>query len=191
MDYVLADMKRVRVLVNGRNRGWLLLAAGVIAFFVAYAGFLGYQEQRVKASFAELRNSDPELYLNEISKVIGFQRYLEEYRIIKAYEIYREDVPSFLLGRWALFDAPKRVSDVYFAERCIDSIAFEDRLVRITRQTTSFHDAQYQLSGQTVMVRLDGQTEMPVKLVSYGVRLHHIELTPPGASGTRYGYLCK
>lgn len=191
MEHRLPRISHARNLLSGRRRGGLLFAAGLIAFFAAYAWFLGYQEQRVRASFAELRNSNPELYLNEIGKVVGFERYLAEFRVLKGYQVHREDVPSFLLGRWALFPDPKRVSDVYFAETCIDSIAFEDRLVRISRETTTLHEARYRLQGSTVSVRIADFGEMPVELVSYGVRLHHIELTPPGASGRRYGYLCK
>lgn len=191
MHYLRADWKRLRGFVRRPGRGTLMLAGGLIVFFAAYGWFLDYQENRVKTYFSDLRNSDPELYLNEVSKVVGFERYLEQYRAIKGYDIYRGDVPSFLLGRWALFDQPKRVSDAYFADTCVDSIAFEDGLIKISNGRIRRRAASYELNNDTVLVKLDNKSVMKVKLVSYGVRLHHIELTPPGAHRLRYGYLCK
>lgn len=179
-------------IVRGRRaRTGMLMAAGLVAFFAVYTWFLGYQEARVKEIFAGLRTSNPDLYLTELSKVVGFDRYLREYRSLKGYDRFRSDVPPFLLGRWALFPEAKRVSDFYFADNCINSIIFEDGFVKTSGEVTAIHAVDYRLDGNTVTLQLHDGANVPVTLVSYGVRLHHVELTLPGFPGTRYGYLCK
>lgn len=178
------------VRTRSRRKG-LLFAVGIVAFFAAYTWLLDYQEAGVKAHLAELRMSNPDLYLSQIRTVVTFEQYLADYRTLKDYQNFRGAVPEFLLGRWALFPEAKRVSDFYFADNCTNSVAFEDGLVKTVGELISSNAAQYRLDGTTVTLKTQLAGEFAVNLVSYGVRLHHIELTMPGYDGPRYGYLCK
>jgi hypothetical protein len=177
----------------GRRRGLkeLVFAIGLAAFFAAYTSFLDYQENQVRLRMEELRSGDPDTYLSQVRTIIPFDRYIEEYRMVKGYGELRAVVPSFLLGRWALFADAKRVSDSYLADDCTDSIAFEDGRAKAAGEVAWIKEARYRLDGSTVIVELQNIGEIPVRLVSYGERLHHIEFDLPGYDGRRYGYLCK
>jgi len=178
-------------LVGRRSRKGVLLAIGLVVFFAGYTWFLDYQEAQVRQRLGELRGSNPDRYLNQIRTVVPFDKYLAEYSKLKGYAEYRESVPPFLLGRWALFPEAKRVGDSYLADECIDTIAFEDARVKMSGAVASTHAAKYRLDGSDVIVQLQDGTDVAVRLVSYGERLHHVELDPPGYDGRRFGYLCK
>jgi len=172
-------------------RAGIWLSVALLVFFAAYSWFLSYQEARARAYLAELRDRQPDVYLSELSRVAGFDRYLEEFRVLKGYDGFRPDVPSFLFGRWALFPEAKRVGDSYFADTCLNSIAFEDGFVKLAGQAEGLLSVDYRLDGGAVTLRLADFGEVAAHLVSYGVRLHHIELRLPGYEGLSYGYLCK
>jgi len=85
----------------------------------------------------------------------------------------------------------KRVGDSYFADTCLNSIAFEDGFVKLAGKAEGLLSVDYRLDGGAVTLRLADFGEVAAHLVSYGVRLHHIELRLPGYEGLSYGYLCK
>lgn len=174
-----------------RRRKGLTLILGLVLFFAAYAWLLDYQEAQVRQRLEELRASDPDRYLAQIRTVVTFDRYIAEYRKLKGYDKFRPEVPPFLLGRWALFPKAKRVSDVYIADDCTNSVAFENGMIVTIGEVGSKHGAEYRLDGSAVTLLLSDVHDVPVWLISYGERLHHIELTLPGYDGKRFGYLCK
>ncbi len=161
-----------------------------VVCIAAYASFLGYEEQRVRAHFAELRATDPERYLAEFRRVAGFTPFLAEFRDLEGYDRFRSEVPAFLLGRWALFTEPKRVGDLYAADICTEAVSLETGVMRVSGPHPGTYPARYRLDGDRAVLRV-GDREVPVRLVSYGLFLHHIELVPPGYDRIRYGYLCR
>lgn len=175
-----------------RRQRLTALGIGIaILAFAAYTVFLTYADRAAKTHYAELRGTEPDLYLSEIRKALGYSRFLEEYRTLKGYDRNQAIVPPFLLGRWALFDAPKRVSDLYYPGTCLNSIEIEDGRIRVLGDKSSEHAATYRMDGDTVTATLADAEPMAIRLVAYGAHLHHIELQPPGYGQTAYGYLCK
>jgi len=176
---------------SGSRRKAAVFAVGIAVFFAAYTWLLDYQEAHVKAHLAELRTTDPDRYLSQIQTVVTFEQYLAEYGALKGYDQFRNAVPPFLLGRWALFPEPKRVSDSYVANECSNSISFQDGLVKISGEVVLSRLAKYRLDGTMVLLQLQPAADIAIRIVSYGNRLHHLELDLPGFDGPRYGYLCK
>jgi hypothetical protein len=169
----------------------MILSAVILVVFAAYLVFLTYAERQAEAHHAALRATAPDRYLEETRQALGYDHFLQEFRELKGYDAWHETVPSFLLGRWALFDEAKRVSDLYFPASCLDAVAIEDGRIKLLGENAASHAAEYRLDGNTVTARLADGRELPIRLVAYGVRLHHIELTPPGYEKAVYGYLCK
>lgn len=175
-----------------RRRKWTAFGIAVtVLAFAAYVVFLSYANRSAKAHYAQLRDTHPDLYLSEIRKALGFDHFLSEFRTMKGYDKVRETVPPFLLGRWALFAEPKRVSDLYYPATCLNSIEIEDGKVRMLGAHAATRPATYRLDGDVVTAALGDGEAMKIRLVAYGAHLHHIELQPPGYGRTEYGYLCK
>jgi len=163
-------------------------ALAALAFFCVYFILLMHEERRVERAYAELRKSDPDIYLEKIRQVRGFKNFLQEFRALKGFDQARSEAPPFLIGRWALFDEQKRVGDAYVPPSCIQNITIQDGQIAVggTR-----YAVKYVMQGvATVAQRTDGLTVV-IEPVGYGAHLHHIEVTMPGVTGVRYGYLCK
>ncbi len=170
------------------------VALGIVATLLvigAYAWFLGAQENRVRDYLAQLRQSDPNAYLTRIKQIAGFQRYLAEFRIIEGFDRPRSSAPSFLLGRWALFPEPKRVSDKFVTSECDNPLLFENGRITLPGDTAPRSPVTYQITGEMLNVMLPDGKELPIALISYGVNLHHLELALPGKTQKLYGYACK
>jgi len=173
---------------KGETVGIILLGVLMLA---GYIWFLNHQEARAEKYFQALRRSAPDTYLNEIRQVSGFEFYLTEYAALKGFDKYRSLVPDFMIGRWSLVDAPKRVSDSYEAVACPTSLLFENGRVTFPSDQPRSQPAQFRLDRKFLDVKQTDGTVIAVRLVSSGVHLHHIELTLSGGDAVVYGYTCK
>ena len=167
----------------------ILLAAAVFA--AVYFLFLTLQNDRAQSYFETLRNTDPELYLDNLRKSEGFAAYVEKFRLIEGYYADKAAAPAFLVGRWTMKTATQRIaSGTVFAD-CKDPIVFEQGLFEVTNNgTKTQYPVTYRISGQNVF--LDGKTirQLPVTMVSYGAAIDHLELVPPGREKIYYAYPC-
>jgi len=156
-----------------------------------YAWFLTSQEVRVRSYLADLRKNDPNAYLVRIKQIAGFEEFLDEYRVIEGFQQPRSAAPTFLIGRWSLTDTAKRVSDKYTVDNCINPLLVENGRITLPGDTAARTPVTYELRDRQVAVTLpDGKT-MPIRLISFGVNLHHLELVLPGSDKTFFGYACK
>ncbi len=162
----------------------LLIAAG------GYVWVLKTKNRAVAERFVRLEHKDVRAYLSHVRQTRGFTTYVGEFAKLRHYDAWQEDAPPFLVGRWALFEEPQRVSENYFPEVCRDAVEIEDGRFKHLLRRIETHKARYRIKDGRVVVRLgDGKT-VPVGLASYGTALHHIVVTLPG-DRERYGYLCK
>ncbi|MDQ7080142.1 MAG: hypothetical protein Q9M41_05675, partial [Paracoccaceae bacterium] len=172
-----------------RNIGLGILLSLVI--IAGYGWFLTTQEVRVRSYLADLRKNDPNAYLVRIKQIAGFNEFLDEYRVIEGFQQPRSAAPSFLLGRWSLTDTAKRVSDKYTVDNCVNPLLVENGRITLPGDSAARTPVTYELRNQKVTVMLpDGKT-MPIRLISFGVNLHHLELVLPGSDKTFFGYACK
>jgi len=172
-----------------RNIGLGILLSLVI--IAGYGWFLTTQEVRVRSYLAELRTNDPNAYLVRIKQIGGFEEFLDEYRVIEGFQQPRSAAPSFLLGRWSLTDTAKRVSDKYTVDNCVSPLLVENGRITLPGDRAARSPVTYELRGNLLNVMLpDGKT-MPIRLISFGVNLHHLELVLPGSDKTFFGYACK
>lgn len=179
-----------RPIVNRSLRSALI----VLAILVAAGGYgwvLKAKNQAVAERFEHLQHSNTRAYLSHVRLTRGFKAYLKEYVRLRHADDWRRDAPPFLVGRWALFDKAKRVSEAYFPEVCLDAAEIEDGRFKRLAKTTATHRARYRMDGDRVVVEFDGNREVPITLKSYGTALHHIVVTLPGEKRPHYGYLCK
>lgn len=176
-------------IVNRRTKG-LLVALALLVAAGGYVWLLKYKNQAVAEHFDQLERNDLRAYLSHVRMTRGFGTFVAEYAKLRHFEGWKDDAPSFLVGRWALFDEPKRVSENYFPDVCLNAVEIEDGRFKHMLKHTEIHKARYRIENDHVVVRLaDGRT-VPVMLASYGTALHHIVVTLPG-DHKRYGYLCK
>ncbi len=163
----------------------LILAMG------AYVFFLNVEDHQLARRDATLARTDFARYLEQLRTTKGFAAYMAAYSEAYGYGSWHKDVPPFLLGRWTLDTKPRRVNDEYIPTSCIDALVIEDGWLKTLGASPSQRQVTYRISGDTVEARAANGTTIPIHLVSYDMNLHHIEVTLPGHTGTRYGYQCR
>jgi len=167
-------------------------AVGLIslALFAGYVFALTQIQHSTEKTYAELRASDPDLYLSKIRQAEGFRVYLRQFTELKGYGMPKREAPPFVIGRWVLYGEPKRVDDAYVPPNCLDDVVIQDGLVRFGRPKPAEYNVHYVIEGAQVLAQRDKGAPITIEPVGYGVHVNHIEITLPGAK-PRYGYLCK
>lgn len=167
------------------------LAVSLLVAFAAYVLVLTQIQHTTTRTYAELRKSDPNLYLAKIRQAEGFRVYLRQFAELKGYQTPQAEAPPFLIGRWALHDKPLRVDDAYVPPLCLDDIVIQDDNVRTGRPKRVSYHVRYQLQGPNVMAVRENAPPIVIVPVGYGTHVNHIKVRLPGSDQTRYGYLCK
>jgi len=172
-----------------RINAWF--AAGLLVAFGAYVLALTQMQHTTERTYAELRNTDPDLYLAKIRQAEGFRTYLRQFTELKGYQTPQTMAPPFLIGRWVLYDEPKRVDDAYVPPICLDDVVIQDGNIRTGRPKPASYAVRYQIQGGKVLARRDNAPPIVITPVGYGVHVNHIEVALPGSKKVRYGYECK
>ena len=172
-----------------RINAWV--AVGLLAAFAAYVLALTQIQHTTERTYAELRKTDPDLYLANIRQAQGFRSYLRQFIEIKGYQTPQTEAPPFLIGRWALHDKPLRVDDAYVPPMCLDDIVIQDGNIRTGRPRRESFSVRYQIQGANVMAVREKAAPIVIAPVGYGTHVNHIEVRLPDSDETRYGYLCK
>lgn len=178
---------------NRPRRIWSIVIAGVISLLLlgGYIHLLQMENRDVVVELTDMRQSDPVHYLEAVRERKGFLTYLSELRARDGYDQYQSVVPPFLLARWAMYDQPKRVGYQYVAPDCSNFMAIEDGKIKLVGHKNVEYPVRYRISGATVDARMDDGKVIPIRLVSFGMDLHHIVVQLPGNAKPVYGYLCK
>ncbi len=177
---------------KGRNKAVrrrlpeILLGLAAIVLYVVY---LNQQDMRVRAHFQQSRVESPERYLEEVRVVQGFDAYLNAYAELFGENGFSEKAPDFLIGRWALFDHPLRVGDQFSTASCRNAVLVENGRLTLPDMTAPT-PAEYWLSGNRVIVRLDNGHEIIVRLASSGIHLHHLEIDRGAGQPIGFAYRC-
>ena len=172
-----------------RINAWVGLA--LLVAFGAYVLALTQMQHTTERTYAELRHSDPDLYLAKIRQAEGFRVYLREFVELKGYQTPQTEAPPFLIGRWALYDEPMRVDDAYVPPMCLDDIVIQDGNIRTGRPKRASYPVRYQMQGEKVLADREKAAPIVIVPVGYGTHVNHIEVRLPGSETTRYGYECK
>ncbi len=166
-------------------------AIGLLAAFTAYVLTLTQIQHTTERTYAELRNTDPDLYLAKIRQAEGFRVYLRQFTELKGYQTPQTEAPPFLIGRWALHDQPLRVDDAYVPPLCLDDVVIQDGDIRTGRPKRASYPVRYQIQDSKVMALREKAAPIVIVPVGYGTHVNHIEVKLPGSDEPRYGYLCK
>ena len=177
--------------ITRRNRLILITIPFITVLLIAYVALLNQEERATAEHYAELRNSDVQQYLVRVKQLQGFKAYLREYLEVYDYTKPNEVAPGFVVGRWALYDEEKRVSESFLPEVCNPSIQVEDGHIKVSEKPDLSGPTNYTISGQTLKAHLAGGATIAVDMISFGVHLHHIEVKLPGSDKVRYGYMCR
>lgn len=174
-----------------RTRLVMTVAIVSLVLLAAYVMFLNHEERVMGEYYRNLRKTNVELYLSKIMQARGFRKFLEEYVATHDYTRPIEAAPSFLVGRWALFDKAKRVSDDFVPDACISGLEIEDGQMKLFGDKDARYAAYYTMVGNTVTAHLNGAETASIDVIGYGSHLHHIEVKLPGAETPKYGYMCR
>jgi hypothetical protein len=172
-----------------RINAWVGL--GLLAAFAAYVLALTQMQHTTERTYAELRTTDPDLYLAKIRQAEGFRVYLSQFTALKGYQTPQTIAPPFLIGRWVLYDEPMRVDDAYVPPICLDDIVIQDGNIRTGRPKQASYSVRYQIQGTNVVAVRENAPPIVIVPVGYGTHVNHIEVKMPGGEKTRYGYQCK
>jgi len=163
---------------------------GVLVLFAAYVFALTQIQHSTEKTYAALRASDPDLYLSKIRQVEGFRVYLRQFSQLKDYKTPQLEAPPFVIGRWVLYEEPMRVDDAYVPPVCLDDVVIQDGMIRTGRPKRTQYKVQYVIDGMRVLAQRNQGPPIVIVPVGYGVHVNHIEVTLPGQTKPRYGYLC-
>ena len=170
---------------------YLVVALVLIVLGAGYVYLLQVEDKQAVTELEQIRENDPVHYLEDVRERKGFQAYLAEVQSKYGFDKFQTNVPTFLIGRWALFDQPKRVGYQFVAEDCSNFVAIEDGKLKVVGVEPAEYPVKYRIAGSTVEAQLADGKIVPIDLVSFGMDLHHIVLTLPGHTKPQYGYLCK
>jgi hypothetical protein len=173
-----------------RKRLLLITIIAVLAFSVGYIMLLNHEEHVMENYYQKLRNTNVTLYLSKIMQTRGFRSFLKEYLAVRDYSHPVAEAPVFLVGRWALFDEAKRVSDDFIPSNCFSGVMIEDGRLKFFGNDVDSHAARYTMNGSTATAHLQGARDVNIDVVGYGNYLHHIVVRTPGSDHPRYGYMC-
>jgi hypothetical protein len=176
-------MKRFRP-----RRQTLFLAGLTAGAALVYGLFLFAHERRAAANLETLRRTDPAGYLDQIRKLEGFDAYLALFADHHGFDQARPLAPAFMIGRWTMRDERTRFSALATTE-CIDPITFEYGRLEIPQDSVNAR-ATYRIDGQTLIVAPATTDPFRVRLISFGSKIDHLELQPPGRDRTYYAYPC-
>ncbi len=168
---------------------WIATGASLFAVIV-YLLILRSLDHRAESYFQDLREGDPATYLTQLREAKGFAAYLPEYAELDGFGEYRPQPPSFLVGRWTMRTEMLRLTPGQAPATCINSATFDFGLFLTVESGGVALPVQYRLNGDVVEMRTRGDAVFPIKLVSYGAQLDHIQFTPPGHKVPVYAYLC-
>ena len=161
-----------------------------LVLFAVYVLALTQIQHSTEKTYAELRASDPDLYLAKIRQAEGFRVYLRQYTALKGYGTPKREAPPFVIGRWVLYNEPMRVDDAYVPPVCLDDVVIQDGLIRTGRPKPAEYKVRYVIEDKRVLAQRDNGPPITIVPVGYGTHVNHIEVMLPGAK-MRYGYLCK
>ncbi len=175
----------------GKNRLRNALPGLILTLLAAtaYIFYLNNQERNASAHFAEIRSNNTAKYLNEIRLVQGFSKYVREYSKLNGFNRFKTAAPVFLLGRWALFEAPQRVSDKFTSNLCRRPLLIENGRVTMPPATTA-SPAEFRLDGTTLWLKPKVGSQYRIELISAGIYLHHLEIKSFAGKTLAYGYRC-
>ena len=179
-------------LPRGARRNRLTIVVIVTAVLLAgYILLLNHEERLMAQYYKDLRQSHPQVYLAKIMQARGFRMFLQEYESMHDLTKPSAKVPTFLIGRWALFDKAKRVSDEFVPKTCLSGLEIEDGHLSLFGEGAMQHDATYTMAGNKVTAHLSGGGAATIGVIGYGSHLHHIEVMLPGHKDVQYGYMCR
>lgn len=174
-----------------RNRAALYVAAGLVVVYLGYFAFLQKEENTARENVAAMHQSDATRYLESVDALQGFDAYFAEFAKIHDYTRPRDDVPPFLVGRWAMFDAPKQVQESYIPQECGNALMIEDGRVRILGEKAASFDVKYSIVADVVLADTAGGETIRIAPVAYSNHIHHLVVDLPDSEQPVYAYLCK
>ncbi|RME18345.1 MAG: hypothetical protein D6801_01560 [Alphaproteobacteria bacterium] len=186
----MARLTLPRIRPLSRTEAFLVAAIG--ALMIAYFGTLAYLDRRAAVYFEQTRAADPDLYLRQLRAGRGFEAFLPEYAALKGFEHFTPEPPDFLIGRWTMRDEMLRLVPGERPERCTNPVTFEHGLMLTVEPSPKAHVAAYRIAEGQIEVRLDGENGpvVPIRPVSFGSALDHLEFTPPGQTAPVMAYFC-
>ena len=173
-----------------KKRLLLVISIVTAVLVVGYVMLLNHEERVMEQYYKHLRETDAELYLSKIMQARGFPVFLKEYLTVHDYSKPISEAPAFLVGRWALFDVEKRVSDDFVPDACAKGVEVEDGMLKVFDDKVTSYPALYSMKGTMVTAHLQGTANANIEVIGYGSHLHHIKAFLPGSTKPQYGYLC-
>lgn len=172
------------------RRPVIVASVVIVALIGAYFAMLHVLDGRAERYFQRIRQTDPALYLTLLREGGGFGAYLAEYKTLEGYADFRPAPPSFLIGRWSMRDSTIRLPPGTAPSQCTNPVTFDYGLMMGPALGGADVQVEYRIVGDTVEMRLHSGQIIPIRLVSYGAELDHIEFTPPGEHAPVYAYQC-
>ncbi len=168
-----------------------MLSFGVSVLAIGlYFTILHVLDGRAETYFRDLRESNPPLYLTQLRESRGFEAYLEAYRDMNGYDAFKPAAPSFLVGRWTMRPQPLRLTPGTAPSECSAPVTFDYGIILMLESGGGALPVTYGIEGQNVLLKAANIDTFPIRLVSYGGQLDHIEFQPPGMTETRFAYRC-
>jgi len=180
-------------LFNGAraSRTTVLIAVIFCLFYAGYFAYLEEKESEADVRHAKLQASNVAAYLDSVGETKGFDAYFAEFSKVHDYATPQENVPPFLLGRWATSETPKQVRENYVPETCHEGVMIEDGRIKVFGEHPAQYDVTYRIDGDDVLAGTVTGSKVVITPVAYTRHIHHLLVALPGLDSPLYAYLCK
>jgi hypothetical protein len=179
-------MPRIRPLSRKEWISTSIVGGLILCYFIGLKIF----DNRAETYFRETRTSNPELYLEQLRDLHGFNAYLPEYAVIKKFEVETPRTPEFITGRWTMRDAPMRLTAGTYPEQCSNQITFDYGIILMVEPGATTMRVTYRIADGKVIAHTPTGSIFAITPVSFGAQVDHIEFVPPGRINKVYAYFC-
>ncbi|MEJ2022106.1 MAG: hypothetical protein P8X43_08735 [Maritimibacter sp.] len=180
------NMPRIRRL---SRKEWIS-ASLVGGFMLVYFIGLSVLDKQAETYFRETRDTNPELYLEQLRDLHGFNAFLPEYAVLNKFDNFTPRTPEFLIGRWTMRDAPIRQVTGAYPEQCPDQITVDYGTILTVEPERDTLPVSYKIEDGLVNVNPARGEPFTIETISFGAQVDHIEFVPPGRDTVVYAYFC-
>lgn len=183
---------------SGPLRTWLRqnrLAVRLVLFVALALAILlpaiEWRELQVERELAELRETQPQAYLDRLRQQEGFSSYLPAYAELNGYRDWHARPPGFLEGGWRLYEVKQEVSTDFRPDVCHPAIYVEPGELHLRGPGDRYPDARYRIRDGRIEVQLLDAGRFTITPVAPGEHIYYLKIDGlPGTDGPRYAYRC-
>lgn len=152
---------------------------------------LEYRSNQLSAQLHELRERDPQAYLDTLRENHGYDRFMAAYRKVRGYDHWQSRPPYFAEGGWRLYRTRQDVTSDFTPALCHPALYLEPGQVHLRQDGRVTREALYRIRDGEIQVQMADGTVSHLKVIAPSQQIYYLRVTGlPSLDGPRYAYHC-